>query len=390
MRDLGTKTDNTAPATSGRLSASEFNQFYGELENAIASSGIALDPAVGPDSDLFMLSQAIARYASGGVFCIDSGGSANSFILSSPKSFKMPKGYFEGMSVLFYAGHSATGPSTLNCFGNGVKKLLDHAGAVLSGGEIVSGRLVEAIYSEASDGGLGAFRLAPWSNSLIISYVAGGGASSAVNTAGNVAVYSTPGSYTFTVPAGVTQLMVEVLGGGGAGGASANGGSASISGNAGGGGGAGGYSRKLCSVSPGALVAVTVGLGGAAVASGNGGNGGSSSFGSFCSATGGSGGAWGNSTLSAIGVGGIGVGGDLNITGGAGGASSNNNYSYWDVNMVLHVIGKGGMAPGGYGTVPWFGTGGSGNGYGSGGTGASGGVGVAGGGGASGIVIVRW
>lgn len=79
-------------------------------------------------------------------------------------------------------------------------------------------------------------------------------------------------------------------------------------------------------------------------------NGGTSSFGSFCSATGGAYGQ-GNGTG---GVGGSGVGGDINRSGGKGGDSGS------------------GMASGGGGAGNVFGNGGVGNG----GTGASGGGGL--------------
>src|SRR6185369_5638687 len=57
--------------------------------------------------------------------------------------------------------------------------------------------------------------------------------------------YDTPGTYTFTVPTGVTQLTIEAWGGGGGGG-----GEGSQFGAAGGGGGAGGYAKGVVSVTP--------------------------------------------------------------------------------------------------------------------------------------------
>ncbi|OQB05995.1 MAG: hypothetical protein BWY21_01960 [Parcubacteria group bacterium ADurb.Bin216] len=79
-------------------------------------------------------------------------------------------------------------------------------------------------------------------------------------------VYDTPGDYVFTVPAGVTSIMVECWGGGG--------GSESIGTNstnrmtAGAAGGA--YARKTISVSPGEEYPLTVGAGGNYVATGTG------------------------------------------------------------------------------------------------------------------------
>jgi len=94
----------------------------------------------------------------------------------------------------------------------------------------------------------------------------------------NMQVFSTVGTYTFTIPAGVTKIMVEVWGGGGGG---------SCSNNYAGGGG--GYGKGIYSVVPASNYAVTVGVGGTGSASGT--DGGSSSFGVLISATGGLGGS---------------------------------------------------------------------------------------------------
>jgi len=132
---------------------------------------------------------------------------------------------------------------------------------------------------------------------------------------------------TFTVPAGVKKVWVEVQGGGGGGGAGGNGGPT------GGGGGAGGYAAELVTgLTPGGTVAVTIGAGGAggtcsgACVPGVGETGGTSSFGSYVSATGGGGGnlhyyngtysTWGNNFMG--GAGGTGSNGDINLTGSAG------------------------------------------------------------------------
>jgi hypothetical protein len=120
---------------------------------------------------------------------------------------------------------------------------------------------------------------------------------------------------TFTVPAGVTQLLVTVVGGGGAGGST---GSTAGQGAACGG-GAGAAVKTITGLRPGATIAVTIGAGGAPGGSGAyGGNGGTSSFGSYVSATGGIGGAPATSAIAAGGVGGSGAGGDRNYSGTAG------------------------------------------------------------------------
>ena len=76
----------------------------------------------------------------------------------------------------------------------------------------------------------------------------------------------TPGSYSYTVPAGVTSIKLEAWGGGGAGGSAKN---ATTNKDARGGGGAGGsYAAKIIAVSPGDVISYTVGAGGTSPATG--------------------------------------------------------------------------------------------------------------------------
>ncbi len=133
----------------------------------------------------------------------------------------------------------------------------------------------------------------------------------------NMQVYATPGSFTFTIPAGVSKIMVEVWGAGG------GGGNGTAGGNGGGGGGGGGYGKQIFTVAEGTNYNVTVGAGGSA-----GSGGGTSSFGSLISATGGNGGVLlpgtgGSSTASYNCSGSIGsiFSDNMNQTGGRGGSS---------------------------------------------------------------------
>lgn len=70
--------------------------------------------------------------------------------------------------------------------------------------------------------------------------------------------FTSPGSYTFTVPAGVHQATAIVVGGGGGGGGTDGGGDS----HAGGGGGSGGYQTVTTAVTPGNTYTVVVGTGG--------------------------------------------------------------------------------------------------------------------------------
>ena len=184
---------------------------------------------------------------------------------------------------------------------------------------------------------------------------------------------------TFTVPAGVCQVEVELWGAG-------SGSFASVPGLASGGGSGGGYARKLVvGLLPGQEIAVTVGGGGTAgtTAGAAAGPGGLSSFGQFVSATGGS--LNYLATTSAPENGstppGIGVGGDVNFTGSAGQAG------------MVNQGGMGGAAPiggsqnsgstGNIGIFPGGGAAGA-------GTGASGNSAFNGAAGGGGLVVVRW
>jgi hypothetical protein len=185
----------------------------------------------------------------------------------------------------------------------------------------------------------------------------------------NMQVYATAGTNTFTVPAGVTKIMVEVWGGGGGGGGT--------NGGFGAGGGGGAYGKQFITVTPGTVYSVVVGTGGTAGAAGvAGGNGGLSSFG----------------TGPLISVGG-GAGGQPTGAGGAGGTSTatfnisgeNGRYGYNTSDAY------GGAAPnGGHGGLHGVSSaGGAGNAPGGGGGGAGYAAGsYAGGAGAVGRVVI--
>ncbi|NTF32294.1 hypothetical protein [Rhizobium skierniewicense] len=197
----------------------------------------------------------------------------------------------------------------------------------------------------------------------------------------NILTYSNPGTYTWTVPAGVYKVFVRVWGGGGGGGGIAG------TGNAGGGGGAGGYAEGWCDVVPGQVITIVVaakGAAGAAANSGTAGAGGTSSFGNYCSATGGAGGSNGGASG---GAGGGSTGGALNIGGGNGYGGGyifgNNSLPYggagapaYQQSIILPSFSGGAIA--GYG-------------FGSGGSGAASPTGTsAGSQGAAGCVIIQY
>jgi hypothetical protein len=188
-----------------------------------------------------------------------------------------------------------------------------------------------------------------------------------------IIVYSTPGTYNFTIPTGITKIKAIVVGGGGSTGAPACG-----SGTAFGGGGGAGTAIKMLDVSATTSIQVIVANGGGSIGCGGGTTGttgGTSSIaGGTISATGG-----GGSTSGAGGGGGTASGGDINIGGGGGNFPS-------------------GTASGGAGGASMFGGGGrsssneagvSGANYGGGGGGGSG-ISSPGGAGGNGVVIFTW
>jgi hypothetical protein len=128
----------------------------------------------------------------------------------------------------------------------------------------------------------------------------------APNGISRMVIYSSAGTFTWTRPAGIRFIKVQVQGAGG--GASGHGES----------GAAGGYSERVIDVTATPSVTVTVGGGGAGTFYNNaGGNASGSSFGGFCSAGGGHGANRHNNHNG--GLAGVGSGGDLNLYGGCGG-----------------------------------------------------------------------
>lgn len=188
---------------------------------------------------------------------------------------------------------------------------------------------------------------------------------------------------TFTVPAGITQLIVScVSGGGGGGGGSSGVGSVTLSGGIGGGGGAARLRKFILGVTPGQQFTVTLGAGGSGGAGGAG-----TGSGQNPGSAGGSGTA---TTFGANSSGpGIAGGGGPTSTSGASlgttGASGSGEYG---------VPGSGGAGsePNGLtgGNATNYGSGGGGGGGGRSGNGGSSGSGGTGGSGSAGVCVVQW
>lgn len=255
-----------------------------EIVGMVAKSGLT------PDSgDLSQLAKAVRSQA---LNYRIAGGSANALTATLDPA---PAAWSElvGMPLRLLLTGTNSGAATLNVNGLGPKPIVTSSGGVLLAGDLLDGRIVEVIY----DG----------SACQIVSWIARAVAS-------GVVAWTTPGTFSWTVPAGVTRAKFRIWGGGGGGGGSFN---ISSAGSAGSG---GGYAEGVFAVTPGQVIPIIVGSGGAGGAGGDGGAGGTSSAGSIVSATGGGGGKFGNAAIASVTSSpGGGVGGQLNILGVGGG-----------------------------------------------------------------------
>lgn len=182
-----------------------------------------------------------------------------------------------------------------------------------------------------------------------------------------VPFWSTPGAYSFVVPAGVTTAVGEVEGAGGSGG----GGGIGIKGGAGGG---GAYALKTFTVTPGETLSITVGTG-ATGTTGAGGVGGfsqivrASDSTVLCKAVGGNGGAAGDPTTDGTGGAAASCVGDTKTSGQNGGVTGIDNGG----NGAAPLGGTGGTGPGpNAGHAPGGGGSGANPGTSAGGSGAAG------------------
>lgn len=252
MRTIDTKIDNTAPQPSGRLPADQWNIVATEDVNLVASAGITPDPAIGPDSDKTMKSQAVGIYSSAAKFGVDQG-AANTIVINSPygtAGITYPKRLFQGFQLLFTPVASNTGAVTLNAFGLGVRPLVDHTGAALTGGEILA-RRPTMVHFEPGIGAGGSWILEPWANASIASGAGTGGSGSSSGSlyTRRVPFYYTGSEQAWVVPSGVTSIKVKLWGAGGGSGNPRTG-------------GPGGFTTCVFTVTPGDTYKIVVGGGG--------------------------------------------------------------------------------------------------------------------------------
>lgn len=281
-------------------------------------------------------------------------GSANSIVASVVPAVSE---YKQGSVFSIKIANTVTGASTAN-FGAGAKSVTRANGAPSRSNDLVAGQDALLVYDGAK------FQIANFSPANI--------------PARNTQQFTASGS--FTVPDDVYRVKARVWGGGGG-----AGGSLGASGAGSGGGGAG-YAEGIIEVTPGQVIAVTVGSGGAggAATPTNGQDGGSSSFGGFISATGGGRGYAGNNALqtSQAGVGGAGSG-PFSVSGVSAGIAF-----LVGANPAGGIGGSAGMGSGSP-TISIGGVGASGLFPGGGGNGGSAGT-YAGAPGANGLVVIEY
>lgn len=143
MRDIPAKQDNVGDT----LPAAQYNSSQVELENAVSTAGISLDPADGPDNNLEMLSHAMGTYATGMFFSDDRDVDADLIPLVIPSSLRSPLAYFSNMRVSFLATHDTLGGTVqVNVSGIGAVDVVDNAGTLIDPNRIKSGDFVTLAY----------------------------------------------------------------------------------------------------------------------------------------------------------------------------------------------------------------------------------------------------
>ncbi len=145
MRKTNTKVDGVDV-----MPAANYNAQRDELENTVESADITLNNDAGPDTNLNMLSQAIAAYANAGAVYQDSG-VADAYVLSIASNLKEVTKYYDNMMIAFKAGNTCTGASTVNVNALGVKSITLPSGSALTAGNITADAYVIAVYNLSSD-----------------------------------------------------------------------------------------------------------------------------------------------------------------------------------------------------------------------------------------------
>ncbi|QPA60704.1 glycine-rich domain-containing protein [Lysinibacillus sphaericus] len=203
-----------------------FNQQVIDNTNAIANANTKLDTHIND----------IVNHVYYGK---DVGNAANSKVITIPVT--VPVNYPDGLAVSFRNAVTNTGPVILQVNSRANITVVNSKGAGMVAGDMVAGLIYTVRYNATRS----AFQLQ--------------GESGVTSPTNGSQTFSTPGTYSFTVPTGVTRITYRMWGAGGGGGGS----SAYRGYTPGGGGGAGAYVSGFLNVVPGNTITVTVGAGGA-------------------------------------------------------------------------------------------------------------------------------
>lgn len=214
-------------------------------------------------------------------------GAVNAYVITPSPAISS---YAAGDQFTFLVSNTNTGPSTINVSGLGLKAIVKNVSQPLTGGELEANAIVSVIYNGS------VFQISSTGTAI------GGGYQEVTFTT----------SGTWICPRGVTQVLVDIVGGGGG---ASNGTNGSGTAGGGGGGGGGGLFNQPVSVIPFNSYSVTIGAAGTQGTSG--GNGGSTNFASVTVP-----GGHGAAALVTVGVGAIG-GAAGDSTAGAGGNGGN-------------------------------------------------------------------
>lgn len=147
--------DPNTPNSGTSYDALWANPIIANMRYAVRKSGAA-EAVTGAAAD-DMLGEAMARYASGGVYCLYTG-TANAHVLAGSGLFIMPKSYFDGLMVHYDPVAVNTGAATADAFGLGAKPIVKVDATALTGGELRAPTVLR--YSTLSGG---RWVLMPWS-----------------------------------------------------------------------------------------------------------------------------------------------------------------------------------------------------------------------------------
>ncbi len=150
MRDIATKESNVGDV----LHADAFNSIMEELENTVISTGISLDPNIGPDTDLNMLGKTAAIYSGARKLFYDSSVSGDDFTLEEMTGYttiEMPTAYNDGMTVIFKTNRANTGAVTIDLGGLGAKDAQFTDGSALTSGLLEIDTYYLFVFNETDD-----------------------------------------------------------------------------------------------------------------------------------------------------------------------------------------------------------------------------------------------